>query len=117
EVGRRIMALAAGDVTRVGLELGGKSANLVFDDLSDDQLDACVESSIWSVFDNAGQDCCARSRMFVQASIADPFTERFVDRARSIAVGPTDDDATELGPLVSADQRATAEEYVAAAEA
>ena len=59
------MRLAAGDITRVSLELGGKSANLVFDDLSDDQLDACVASSLWSVFDNAGQDCCARSRMFV----------------------------------------------------
>ncbi len=117
EVGRRIMALAADDVTRVGLELGGKSANLVFGDLSDSQLDACVESSIWSVFDNTGQDCCARSRMYVEASVAEAFTERFVERARSIAVGPTDDEATEMGPLISEGQRATAEEYVAAAEA
>jgi acyl-CoA reductase-like NAD-dependent aldehyde dehydrogenase len=117
EVGGRIMALAAADITRVSLELGGKSANLVFDDLSDDQLDACVESSVWSVFDNAGQDCCARSRMFVHSGIADAFTERFVARVRAIQIGDTADDATELGPLISAAQRATTEDYVEAAEA
>ena len=117
EVGRRIMALAAGDITRVGLELGGKSASVVFDDLSDDQLDVCVESSIWSVFDNAGQDCCARSRMFVHDSIAEAFTERFVARASSIAVGPTEDEATEMGPLISAGQRETSEDFIASAEA
>ena len=117
EVGSRIMALAANDITRVGLELGGKSASVVFDDLSDEQLDACVESSIWSVFDNAGQDCCARSRMFVHESIADAFTERFVARASSIAVGPTEDEATEMGPLISAAQRATSESFIASAEA
>ncbi len=117
EVGRRIMALAANDVTRVGLELGGKSASLVFDDLSDDQLDACVESSIWSVFDNAGQDCCARSRMFVHEAVAEAFTERFVARASSMVVGPTEDEATEMGPLISAGQRASSESFVASAEA
>ena len=117
EVGGRIMALAAADITRVSLELGGKSANLVFDDLSDDQLDACVESSVWSVFDNAGQDCCARSRMFVHSGIAEAFTERFVARVRTIRIGDTADDATELGPLISAAQRATTEGYVEAAEA
>ncbi len=117
EVGSRIMALAANDITRVSLELGGKSANLVFDDLSDDQLDTCVESSIWSVFDNAGQDCCARSRMFVHESIADAFTERFVARASTIAVGPTEDEATEMGPLISAGQREESESFIASAEA
>ena len=117
EVGSRIMRLAAGDITRVSLELGGKSANLVFDDLSDAQLDACVESSVWSVFDNAGQDCCARSRMFVHAAVVDDFTERFVDRVRGLRVGPTAEEATEIGPLISADQRTTVEGYVAAAEA
>lgn len=117
EVGSRIMALAANDITRVGLELGGKSASVVFDDLSDDQLDACAESSIWSVFDNAGQDCCARSRMFVHDSIADAFTERFVARASSIAVGPTEDEATEMGPLISAGQREASEDFIASAEA
>lgn len=117
EVGAGIMRLAAGDITRVSLELGGKSANLVFGDLSDEQLDACVESSFWSVFDNTGQDCCARSRMFVHSSIADAFTERLVDRARTVTIGDTDDEATELGPLVSDGQRTTTEEFIASAEA
>jgi len=117
EVGRRIMALAAEDITRVGLELGGKSANLVFDDLSDEQLDACVASSLWSVFDNTGQDCCARSRVFVDESVVDDFTERFVAATEAIRIGPTGDDATELGPLISDTQREAVESYVAAAEA
>jgi len=117
EVGSRIMALAAGDITRVGLELGGKSANLVFGDLSDEQVDACVASSLWSVFDNTGQDCCARSRMFVHESIVDDFTERFVAATEAIRIGPTDDPSTELGPLVSDAQREIAEGYVASATA
>jgi len=117
EVGSRIMALAARDITRVGLELGGKSASLVFDDLSDDQLDACVASSLWSVFDNTGQDCCARSRMFVHESVVDDFTERFVAATEAIRIGPTGDGDTELGPLISEDQRAIAEEYLASAQA
>ena len=117
EVGSRIMALAARDITRVGLELGGKSANLVFDDLSEDQLDACVASSLWSVFDNTGQDCCARSRMFVHESVVDDFTERLVAATEAIRIGPTSDGDTELGPLISDDQRAIAEEYVASAQA
>ena len=117
EVGSRIMALAARDITRVGLELGGKSASLVFDDLSDDQLDACVASSLWSVFDNTGQDCCARSRMFVHESVVDDFTERFVAATEAIRIGPTADGDTELGPLISEDQRAIAEGYLASAQA
>lgn len=117
EVGSRIMALAAEDITRVGLELGGKSANLVFDDLSDDQLDACVASSLWSVFDNTGQDCCARSRMFVHESVVEDFTERLVAATEAIRIGPTADGDTELGPLISEDQRAIAEDYLASAQA
>ncbi len=117
EVGRRIMSLAAQDITRVSLELGGKSASVVFDDLSDDQLDACVESSIGSVFDNAGQDCCARSRMFVHANVAEAFTERFVARAASLVIGPTEDEATEMGPLISSGQREESESFIASAEA
>lgn len=117
EVGSRIMRLAADDITRVSLELGGKSASLVFDDLSDEQLDACVESSIWSVFDNAGQDCCARSRMFVHGDVAEAFTERFVARASSLVVGPTEDEATEIGPLISVGQREESESFIASADA
>jgi acyl-CoA reductase-like NAD-dependent aldehyde dehydrogenase len=117
EVGSRIMALAAGDITRVGLELGGKSASLVFDDLDDDQLDACVASSLWSVFDNTGQDCCARSRMFVHESVIEDFTERLVAATEAIRIGPTEDPDTELGPLISDDQRELVEGYVTSARA
>jgi len=115
EVGSRIMALAAQDITRIGLELGGKSANLVFDDLSDDQLDACVASSLWSVFDNTGQDCCARSRMFVHESVVEDFTERLVAATEAIRIGPTGDEETELGPLISDAQREITEGYVSSA--
>ena len=66
EVGAGVMAAAAPDIKRVSLELGGKSANIVF---SDADLDVCVESSIFAVYDNAGQDCCARSRVLVQKQI------------------------------------------------
>ena len=73
EVGTQIMQEAANNITRVSLELGGKSANVVF---ADADLDVCVEKSIWAVFDNAGQDCCARSRAFVERPIYDEFVER-----------------------------------------
>ena len=71
------MQAAAEHIARVSLELGGKSANVVF---ADADLDVCVEKSLWSVFDNAGQDCCARSRAFVQTPIYDEFLERFAKR-------------------------------------
>ena len=73
------MRTAATNITRVSLELGGKSANVVFDDAD---LDVCIEKSLWSVFDNAGQDCCARSRQFVQRGVYDEFVERFAARDR-----------------------------------
>jgi len=84
EVGSQVMKLAASDVKRVSLELGGKSANVVF---ADADLDVCIPSSLWSAYDNAGQDCCARSRTFVEAPIYDEFAERFAKRVESIAVG------------------------------
>lgn len=109
EVGSEVMAAAAPNVTRVSLELGGKSANLVF---ADADLDACVASSLWSAFDNAGQDCCARSRMYVEAAAYDEFVARFAEAASAIALGPTLDDATELGPLISAGARDRVERYL-----
>jgi betaine-aldehyde dehydrogenase len=109
EVGTRVMQAAAPNITRVSLELGGKSANVVFDDAD---LDVCVEKSVWSVFDNAGQDCCARSRAFVQRPVYDEFVERFAARTSSIAVGAPLDEATEMGPLISEDQRKTSLEYL-----
>ena len=98
EVGTQVMQTAATNITRVSLELGGKSANVVFDDAD---LDAAIEPSLWSVFDNAGQDCCARSRQFVQRGVYDEFVERFAARTDAIAVGEPLDEATQMGPLIS----------------
>ena len=109
EVGTRVMQEAANNITRVSLELGGKSANVVF---ADADLELCVEKSIWSVFDNAGQDCCARSRAFVERPIYEEFIERFAKRTDSIAVGEPLDEATEMGPLISKGQRQTALDYI-----
>ena len=109
EVGTTVMQTAATNITRVSLELGGKSANVVFDDAD---LDVCVEKSLWSVFDNAGQDCCARSRQFVQRGIYDEYVERFAQRATSIAVGDPLDEASEMGPLISTGQRQTSLDYL-----
>lgn len=113
EVGTQIMTLAARDITRVSLELGGKSASLIF---ADSDLDACVASSLWSVFDNAGQDCCARSRMFVERSVHDEFVHRFAAATRAIVIGDTDDEQTQLGPLIGAAHHTDVTGHVAAAE-
>jgi acyl-CoA reductase-like NAD-dependent aldehyde dehydrogenase len=110
EVGTRVMQAAAEHVARVSLELGGKSANVVF---ADADLDVCVERSIWSVFDNAGQDCCARSRTLVQRPVYDEFVERFGKRAESIEVGDPLSESTEMGPLISGGQRQTSLDYIA----
>ena len=109
EVGTSVMQAAAATITRVSLELGGKSANVVFDD---SDLDACIETSLWSVFDNAGQDCCARSRQLVQRGIYDEYVERFAARTESIAVGQPLEESTEMGPLISSGQRQTSLDYV-----
>jgi acyl-CoA reductase-like NAD-dependent aldehyde dehydrogenase len=110
DVGTRVMQAAAANITRVSLELGGKSANVVF---ADADLDVCLEKSVWSVFDNAGQDCCSRSRAFVQRPIYEEFLERFAKRTDAIAVGPPLEETTEMGPMISAAQRQTALEYLA----
>jgi acyl-CoA reductase-like NAD-dependent aldehyde dehydrogenase len=109
EVGTQVMQAAAANITRVSLELGGKSANVVFDDAD---LDAAVEPSLWSVFDNAGQDCCARSRQFVQRGVYDAFVERFAARADAIVVGDPLDEGTQMGPLISEGQRRTSLDYL-----
>ena len=107
------MQAAAVHVARVSLELGGKSANIVF---ADADLDLCVEKSIWSVFDNAGQDCCARSRQFVQRPIYDEFVERFAKRTDAIDLGEPLEERTEMGPLISSGQRQTSLDYLAIGE-
>ncbi|HLF59714.1 MAG TPA: aldehyde dehydrogenase family protein [Acidimicrobiia bacterium] len=109
EVGAGVMAAAAPDIKRVSLELGGKSANIVF---SDADLDVCVESSIFAVYDNAGQDCCARSRVLVQKQIFEEFADRFVERAATLVVGDTADESTEMGPLITPAQRESVESYI-----
>ncbi len=109
EVGTTVMQEAAKNIARVSLELGGKSANVVF---ADADLDVCIPKSIWSVFDNAGQDCCARSRTFVQRPVYEEFVARFAKAADAIVVGEPLEETTEMGPLISDAQRATSREYL-----
>ena len=110
EVGRRIMELAARGLKRISLELGGKSPNIVF---ADADWPRAAEASPLSVFANTGQDCCARSRVFVERSIYEPFVEKFVAATKKLVVGDPTQPETQLGPLVSAGQRATVEEFLA----
>jgi acyl-CoA reductase-like NAD-dependent aldehyde dehydrogenase len=109
EVGTTVMQAAAATITRVSLELGGKSANVVFEDAD---LDAAVVPSMWSVFDNTGQDCCSRSRQLVQRGVYDEFVARFARETEAIVVGQPLDEATQMGPLISQGQRATALDYL-----
>jgi acyl-CoA reductase-like NAD-dependent aldehyde dehydrogenase len=109
EVGAGVMAAAAADIKRVSLELGGKSASVVF---ADADLDTCVESSIFAVYDNAGQDCCARSRLLVEKPVYEEFTSRFAQRAASLVVGHTANESTEMGPLITPSQRESVEGYI-----
>ena len=113
EIGRRIMELAARDLKRVSLELGGKSPNIVF---ADADWARAAETSPMSVFANTGQDCCARSRMFVERSVYEPFVEQFVAATKKLVVGDPAAPETQLGPLVSAGQRASVEEFLADAK-
>jgi betaine-aldehyde dehydrogenase len=110
DVGRRIMELAAHDIKRVSLELGGKSPNIVF---ADADWQRAAETSPMSVFANTGQDCCARSRMFVERPIYEAFVEKFVAATKKLIVGDPAKAETQLGPLVSAGQRSTVDEYLA----
>jgi betaine-aldehyde dehydrogenase len=101
-VGRRIAASAAQTVKRVTLELGGKSANVVF---ADADLERAAAAAPGAVFGNAGQDCCARSRILVEADVADDFVALLGEHVRALRVGDPLDEATEMGPLISAAQR------------
>ena len=110
EVGSHIMRLCANNITRVSLELGGKAANVVF---SDADLERCIESSVFAVFGNCGQDCCARSRILVQRPVYEEFVERFSRRTAALQVGQPLDEKTEIGPLISAGQRQRSLDYIA----
>ncbi len=109
EVGRGIAQGAAATIKRVTLELGGKSANIVF---ADADLDRAAGSAPMAVFGNAGQDCCARSRILVERSALDEFMERLGGVVRAIKVGDPLDEATQMGPLISAAQRETVASFV-----
>jgi acyl-CoA reductase-like NAD-dependent aldehyde dehydrogenase len=109
EVGKRIGALAAQSIKRVTLELGGKSVNMVF---ADADLDKAGATAPLAVFGNAGQDCCARSRILVERSALDRFMQAFEKGIKSLKVGDPLDDKTEMGPLISADQRAKVASYL-----
>jgi betaine-aldehyde dehydrogenase len=110
ENGAEILRLAAPEIKRVSLELGGKSANVVF---ADADLDACIASSPLSVFGNAGQDCCARSRVLVEASIHDAFVERFAAATCALRVGDPLDPSTQVGSLISPTHRERVLSYLA----
>jgi betaine-aldehyde dehydrogenase len=109
EVGRTVMEGAAATIKRVTLELGGKSANVVF---ADADLERAAAAAPYAVFDNAGQDCCARSRILVERSAYDRFVELLVEATRGVKVGDPEDDATEMGPLISAAHRETVSSFV-----
>ncbi|MBV8064536.1 MAG: aldehyde dehydrogenase [Actinobacteria bacterium] len=109
EVGQQVMRGAAGTIKRVTLELGGKSANVVF---ADADLERAAAAAPYAVFDNAGQDCCARSRILVERSAYDQFAELLVAATCGVRVGDPEDDATEMGPLISAAHRETVSSFV-----
>jgi acyl-CoA reductase-like NAD-dependent aldehyde dehydrogenase len=108
-VGRRVGELAAKSIKRVTLELGGKSANIVF---ADADLETAAAGAPLAVFGNAGQDCCARSRILVERGAVDRFVELLSESVRALRVGDPLDDATQMGPLISADQRDKVSSYL-----
>jgi acyl-CoA reductase-like NAD-dependent aldehyde dehydrogenase len=109
EVGKSIMAGCADQVKRVTLELGGKSANIVF---ADADLEKAAASAPASVFDNAGQDCCARSRLLVQESVYDKFLSLLEPAVKAFRVKDPAEETAEMGPLISAAHRETVTSYV-----
>jgi acyl-CoA reductase-like NAD-dependent aldehyde dehydrogenase len=109
EVGRQVMAGCAARIKPVTLELGGKSANIVF---ADADLEQAAATAPYAVFDNAGQDCCARSRILVERSVFDDFMVQFEKAVQGVVVADPTDDKTEMGPLVSAAHRDRVASYV-----
>src|SRR5271166_5190590 len=109
EVGKKVMTGAAAQVKRVTLELGGKSANIVF---SDCDLERAAATAPAGVFDNAGQDCCARSRILVQRSVYDRFMELLEPAVKAVRVGDPADERSEMGPLITAAHRSEVASFV-----
>jgi acyl-CoA reductase-like NAD-dependent aldehyde dehydrogenase len=109
EVGRGIARGAAETIKRVTLELGGKSANVVF---ADADIAKAAAAAPWAVFDNAGQDCCARSRILVEREVLDDFLAALAPEVEGIKVGDPLDESTQMGPLISAGQRESVASFV-----
>jgi betaine-aldehyde dehydrogenase len=109
EVGRELMRMAAENITRVSLELGGKSANIIFDDAD---LEKAVDQGVPAIFGNCGQDCTARSRILVQRSVLDEVTERFIARTQQMKVGSPLDPQSDMGAIISPQQKARVREYI-----
>ncbi|HUH06785.1 MAG TPA: aldehyde dehydrogenase family protein [Egibacteraceae bacterium] len=109
EVGQTVMRGAASTIKRVTLELGGKSANIIFDDAD---LELAAGRAPAAVFGNAGQDCCARSRILVQQGAFEQFSELLVEATKRLRVGDPADEETQMGPLISAGHRETVAGYV-----
>jgi betaine-aldehyde dehydrogenase len=107
--GQEIMRLASNNVKKISLELGGKSPNVVY---ADADLERFAAESPYSVFDNCGQDCCARSRILVERSAHERVVELFAEATRKVKVGDPADDATEVGTLVSFKQRDRVKDYI-----
>jgi betaine-aldehyde dehydrogenase len=110
-VGREVMARASATIKRVTLELGGKSASIVFDDAD---VELAAASTPGGVFANAGQDCCARSRVLVQRSVLDPYLSHLESAVAAWTVGDPTDPATDMGPLASAVHRARVSSFLGA---
>jgi len=108
-VGKHIMAGASAQVKRITLELGGKSANIVF---ADSDVEKAAATAPYGVFDNAGQDCCARSRILVERSVYDRFLELLEPAVKGVKVKSPGDDDAEMGPLISDKQRQAVRSYV-----
>ncbi len=109
EVGQKIMAGCAEQVKRVTLELGGKRANIIF---ADADVPAAAAAAPYAVFDNAGQDCCARSRILVEQSAYERFMEHFESAVKAVRVIDPTDERSEMGPLISAEQRTNVASFV-----
>jgi acyl-CoA reductase-like NAD-dependent aldehyde dehydrogenase len=113
EIGARIMKLASKGIKRISLELGGKSPNIVF---ADADLEKAASQSPGSVFANTGQDCCARTRVFVERRVYKEFLERFIAATRELKVDDPAKETTQLGPMVSVAQRESVEKYIQSAK-
>jgi len=109
EIGTQVMKLAADDIKRVTLELGGKSANIVF---ADADRESALNGAVWSVLGNAGQDCCARSRLLIEESIYDEFLNDLSSLFQAVKLGDPLNKQTEMGPLITKEHRSGVYHYI-----